>query len=77
MQCKEAGVEFKPHWRPESEDCLVIDSIFGFSFHGEIREPFREVIEYLKTRNQEQCTLAVDIPSGWQVDEILQKSKSA
>lgn len=46
---------------------LVVDAIFGFSFSGEVRAPFREVIEVLK--KTETPIVSVDIPSGWHVEE--------
>ncbi|RKF58186.1 NADH-hydrate epimerase [Erysiphe neolycopersici] len=45
----------------------VIDAIFGFSFSGEIREPFQAVITAL-----EKTTLpviSVDVPSSWDVEK--------
>uniref|UniRef100_UPI00398EAC1B NAD(P)H-hydrate epimerase n=1 Tax=Pristiophorus japonicus TaxID=55135 RepID=UPI00398EAC1B len=45
---------------------LVVDAIFGFSFKGEVREPFAAILGTL-----EAVTLpiaSVDIPSGWDVE---------
>ena len=41
---------------------LIVDSIFGFSFEGPPREPFRTIIAAL-TRTQVPL-ISVDIPSG-------------
>lgn len=53
---------------PNYEDFpLIIDAIFGFSFQGEIREPFKSIISAL---NQTQRPIiSVDIPSGWDVEQ--------
>lgn len=55
----------------EKESHLVLDSIFGFSFHGEPREPFRAALELLIQAQKERKLpiLSVDIPSSWNVDE--------
>jgi NAD(P)H-hydrate epimerase len=42
---------------------LVVDAIFGFSFTGEIRAPFVDIIEHLKQIRSPICS--IDIPSGW------------
>ncbi|KAI9681862.1 MAG: hypothetical protein M1822_006939 [Bathelium mastoideum] len=44
----------------------VVDSIFGFSFEGEVREPFPKVIEAL--RDTRVPVLAVDAPSSWNIE---------
>lgn len=41
---------------------LIVDSIFGFSFEGPPREPFRSIIDAL-SRTQVPL-ISVDIPSG-------------
>ena len=46
---------------------LVVDSLFGFSFRGPPREPYKAMIESLaKTKIP---TFSVDIPSGWDVND--------
>lgn len=45
----------------------VIDAIFGFSFSGEVREPFPKVIEAL--RDTKIPVLAVDAPSSWNIED--------
>jgi len=45
----------------------VVDAIFGFSFSGEIREPFPSVIEALEKTSKP--ILAVDAPSSWNIEE--------
>jgi NAD(P)H-hydrate epimerase len=44
----------------------VIDAIFGFSFSGEVREPFPAVIKALA--ENKKPVLAVDAPSSWNID---------
>lgn len=45
----------------------VIDAIFGFSFSGEVREPFPGVIKALA--ESKVPVLAVDVPSSWNIEE--------
>lgn len=44
----------------------VIDAIFGFSFSGEVREPFPAVIKALA--QTKVPVLAVDAPSSWNIE---------
>ena len=44
----------------------VVDAIFGFSFSGEIREPFPSVIEALE--KTKVPVLSVDAPSSWNIE---------
>lgn len=46
---------------------LLVDGIFGFSFHGEPREPFKSVINYMNDCNKP--IICIDIPSGWDVEK--------
>jgi NAD(P)H-hydrate epimerase len=45
---------------------FIVDAIFGFSFSGEIREPFPKVIEALE--KTQLPVLAVDAPSSWNIE---------
>ncbi|KAF2843224.1 meiotically up-regulated gene 182 protein [Patellaria atrata CBS 101060] len=45
----------------------VVDAIFGFSFSGEVREPFPKVIKAL--RDTKIPVLAVDAPSSWNIED--------
>ena len=49
----------------------IIDAIFGFSFKGEAREPFKSCIADMIYAQQELKSkiISVDVPSGWDVDE--------
>ncbi|KAK4552338.1 hypothetical protein LTR86_010509 [Recurvomyces mirabilis] len=44
----------------------IIDAIFGFSFSGEVREPFPAVIKALAENRKP--VLAVDAPSSWNIE---------
>ncbi|KAE8442592.1 hypothetical protein EG329_003015 [Mollisiaceae sp. DMI_Dod_QoI] len=45
----------------------IVDAIFGFSFSGEVREPFPAVIEALQTSSVP--VTSVDAPSSWNIGE--------
>ncbi|KAI9676104.1 MAG: hypothetical protein M1817_000848 [Caeruleum heppii] len=45
----------------------VVDAIFGFSFSGEIREPFPSVIEALESTRIP--VTSVDAPSSWSIED--------
>ena len=45
---------------------FFIDAIFGFSFKGEIRQPFKNIIDELN--NFQDKIVSVDIPSGFDVE---------
>ena len=56
--------------------CFV-DALFGFSFKGDVRAPFIDVMNRLTAATNGACaerderalyTVAIDIPSGWNVD---------
>ena len=56
--------------------CFV-DALFGFSFKGDVRAPFIDVMNCLTAATNGACadaderalyTVAIDIPSGWNVD---------
>ncbi|CAB4420846.1 unnamed protein product [Rhizophagus irregularis] len=51
-----------------NDNDLIVDALFGFSFTGEIRPPFDEVIQKLKVTNIPPI-VSVDIPSGWDVEK--------
>ncbi|CAG7881429.1 unnamed protein product [Brassica rapa] len=48
---------------------VIIDAIFGFSFHGAPRPPFDDIIRRLQTLQKRPVIVSVDIPSGWHVEE--------
>ncbi|CAM1506330.1 Fc.00g059710.m01.CDS01 [Cosmosporella sp. VM-42] len=45
----------------------IVDAIFGFSFLGEVREPFPAVIEALETTKLP--VTSVDAPSSWNIED--------
>lgn len=48
---------------------LVLDSLFGFSFHPPVREPYTDILQLLSQRSSVLPPLiSIDIPSGWDVD---------
>ena len=44
----------------------IVDAIFGFSFSGEVREPFRFVIQTMKESGLP--VTSVDAPSSWDIE---------
>lgn len=50
-----------------AESDYVVDAVFGFSFSGEVREPFPAVIRALA--ESKVPVLAVDAPSSWNIEE--------
>ncbi|XP_069796407.1 NAD(P)H-hydrate epimerase [Narcine bancroftii] len=46
---------------------LVVDAIFGFSFKGQVREPFASILSTLE--GVSIPIASVDIPSGWDVEQ--------
>ncbi len=77
-QCEKYSINFQDDeviQKLEKYD-LIIDSIFGFSFKGDIRIPFDKIINSLndikfhKNSIESSTKIAsVDIPSGWDVDK--------
>lgn len=50
----------------------IVDAIFGFSFSGEVREPFPQVIKSLEETNLP--VTSVDAPSSWDIEDGPPKS---
>ncbi|XP_052189612.1 pyridoxine/pyridoxamine 5'-phosphate oxidase 1, chloroplastic [Diospyros lotus] len=55
---------------------ILVDAMFGFSFHGTPRPPFDDLIQRLiRIQNKDQIhqesppVVSIDIPSGWHVEE--------
>ncbi|KAH3668714.1 hypothetical protein OGAPHI_002468 [Ogataea philodendri] len=69
-QLENFNIAFVSDLPPELKSCdLIIDSLFGFSFKPPIRSPFDSVIaQMLDAQNNGKHIVAVDIPSGWDVD---------
>lgn len=49
----------------------MVDAIFGFSFQGEPRMPFQEILHtMIQTQRQHKIPIiSIDVPSGWSVDD--------
>lgn len=45
---------------------LIVDSMLGFGFKGELRSPFSEIIAILSRSSTP--IFSVDVPSGWKID---------
>lgn len=45
---------------------IILDALFGFSFKGEVRDPYKEIIQIFQTTSKP--IVSVDIPSGWDVE---------
>lgn len=45
---------------------LIVDAIFGFSFHGNPRSPFDNIIKSIN--NSKKPVVSIDVPSGLQID---------
>lgn len=46
----------------------IVDSMFGFSFHPPLKAPFDDILTHLKMHEKDIPIVAVDVPSGWDVD---------
>lgn len=71
-QCQSQGVEVimgKESLTPDflSRFDVVVDAVFGFSFSGEPREPFRSALTAMA--NCRRGIVAVDAPSGWDMEQ--------
>lgn len=45
---------------------IILDALFGFSFQGEVRDPYKEIIGIFEKTTKP--IVSVDIPSGWNVE---------
>ena len=67
VQCKNFDIDFLEDF-PENHDVIndkydvIIDALFGFSFKGQPRPPFKAVLDILKRVEIPICS--IDIPSG-------------
>lgn len=68
IQLKNLGVPFSENFHDALKDTdQVVDAIFGFSFSGEVREPFPSIIEALERTSVP--VLSVDAPSSWSIED--------
>mmetsp|Transcript_20939 Transcript_20939/g.49735 ORF Transcript_20939/g.49735 Transcript_20939/m.49735 type:complete len:636 (-) Transcript_20939:237-2144(-) len=83
-QCENLGipvVDEVPATTSMSDYDIIVDALFGFSFHGEPREPFAAMLQQVMAAQKQQqqqnpepkngspVVVSVDVPSGWNVDE--------
>uniref|UniRef100_A0A8C7C4Z5 NAD(P)H-hydrate epimerase n=1 Tax=Neovison vison TaxID=452646 RepID=A0A8C7C4Z5_NEOVI len=71
-QCQKMEIPFLGEMPPEPMLIdelyeLVVDAIFGFSFKGDVREPFRSILSVLNGLTVPIAS--IDIPSGWDVEK--------
>ncbi|XP_036198537.1 NAD(P)H-hydrate epimerase isoform X1 [Myotis myotis] len=71
-QCEKMDIPFLGEMPPEPQLIdelyeLVVDAIFGFSFKGDVREPFRNILSVLSGLTVPIAS--IDIPSGWDVEK--------
>nr|KAF6397384.1 NAD(P)HX epimerase [Rousettus aegyptiacus] len=71
-QCQKMDIPFLGEMPPEPMLIdelyeLVVDAIFGFSFKGDVREPFRSILSTLS--GVTVPIASIDIPSGWDVEK--------
>ncbi|XP_067878674.1 NAD(P)H-hydrate epimerase [Heterodontus francisci] len=71
-QCQKMGIPFLTEFPSEPLFIdevynLVVDAIFGFSFKGEVRQPFATILGTLEAVTVPIAS--VDIPSGWDVEK--------
>lgn len=62
---EQMGVRFVDALPPPSPTTIVVDAVFGFSFRPPLRAPFGEVLSSMSAFPH---IVAVDVPSGWDVD---------
>uniref|UniRef100_A0A6B2LF54 NAD(P)H-hydrate epimerase n=1 Tax=Arcella intermedia TaxID=1963864 RepID=A0A6B2LF54_9EUKA len=73
-QCVHLNIPFA-EVLPDLKECdLIVDAIFGYSFTGDIRPPFNDIINKLKETSTPIASL--DIPSGWDVEKGNQHNKA-
>jgi NAD(P)H-hydrate epimerase len=70
-QCEDVGITFVDEFPPEGNFDAIVDAIFGFSFKGAPREPFKTALEKMQDiqTSRNIPVISVDVPSGWNVDE--------
>ncbi|KAK7802581.1 hypothetical protein U0070_010665 [Myodes glareolus] len=71
-QCQKMDIPFLSEMPPEPMMVdelyeLVVDAIFGFSFKGDVREPFHSILSVLSGLTVPIAS--IDIPSGWDVEK--------
>ena len=73
-QCRNAGIAVEESALPSPADCsppschAIVDAVFGFSFSGDVREPFAAALRCIHTASAP--VVSIDIPSGWHVESV-------
>ena len=67
-QCNGLNISFTNDLLSIKEYDLILDAIFGFSFKGEIRSPFKDVLS--KIKQSHVPIVSIDIPSGMMYTRI-------
>ncbi|XP_033109011.1 NAD(P)H-hydrate epimerase-like [Anneissia japonica] len=66
VQCSSMDIPFLSHLLSTNllneSYSLIVDAIFGFSFKGNVRSPFGDILETLKKVSMPVCS--IDVPSG-------------
>lgn len=67
VQCRNLDLPVYENFEEAGNPDLYVDAVFGFSFQGDVRDPFKEIVK----RFEETTTpiVSVDIPSGWHVEQ--------
>ncbi|XP_019622959.1 PREDICTED: NAD(P)H-hydrate epimerase-like [Branchiostoma belcheri] len=70
LQCEQLDIPFLSHLpKPQLLSdgfSYIVDALFGFSFKGEVRPPFGDILKTLKEVTVPVCS--IDVPSGWDVE---------
>mmetsp|Transcript_9285 Transcript_9285/g.11992 ORF Transcript_9285/g.11992 Transcript_9285/m.11992 type:complete len:253 (-) Transcript_9285:371-1129(-) len=67
-QCEDLGIKILDDMPIDLKEFdTIVDAVFGFSFKGEPREPFKTILSEMFSSMIP--VISVDVPSGWNVDE--------
>ncbi|KAG1357937.1 hypothetical protein G6F62_001162 [Rhizopus arrhizus] len=68
IQCKNLKLPIHKDFESKliEEADVVLDALFGFSFNGDVRDPYKEIITQFNTTKKP--IVSVDIPSSWDVE---------
>ncbi|CAO3675580.1 unnamed protein product [Rhizopus microsporus] len=68
VQCKNLELPIYKEFQPDLLDQadVILDALFGFSFNGDVRDPYKEVVKQFGSTKTP--IVSVDIPSGWNVE---------
>ncbi|KAI8979376.1 YjeF N-terminal domain-like protein [Mycotypha africana] len=71
LQCKNLDVPVYKELEQQTgniveQSHILLDALFGFSFQGEVRDPYKEIVQIFESTSKP--IVSVDIPSGWHVE---------